>query len=73
MIDNTLFKIDSSNIWDCLTNVCSLYQPKITRQVLFKNVKEEKALYCIYEPSVAGIITENPLSVFLEGLFGMNG
>jgi hypothetical protein len=25
LIDNTLFKIDSGNIWDCLNQVSSLY------------------------------------------------
>jgi hypothetical protein len=73
MIDNTLFKIDSSNIWDCLANISSLYQSKIKKQIIFKTVKQEKNLYSICEDSAVGITTENPLSLFIEELFSMNG
>lgn len=56
LIDNTLFKVDSSNIWACIAKVSALYQPKITKQVVFANAQaQEKVLFAICEGSSIGV------------------
>ena len=74
LIDNTLFKVDSSNIWTCIAKVSELYQPKVTRQVVFVNAQaEEKVLFAVCEGSPIGVTHESNLSTFLYDLFLLKG
>lgn len=74
LIDNTLFKVDSSNIWTCLAKVSELYQPKVTKQVVFVDARgQEKVLFAVCEGLSIGVTHESALSTFLYDLFLFNG
>lgn len=74
LIDNTLFKVDSSNIWTCLAKVSEHYQPKVTKQVVYIDARgQEKVLFAVCEGSSIGVTHESALSTFLYDLFLLNG
>lgn len=74
LVDNTLFKVDSSNIWDCLAKVSELYRPKVAKQVVFVDARgQEKLLFAVCEGQPVAVTHESALSTFLYDLFLLKG